>query len=90
VLDIYPELGALLSSFVSHLDDEKMRELNARVDIGPDGIFLNGDEEDARDVARSFLTEIGLINAISAPNSADAEADTGADNGTVEEVDGEE
>ena len=61
VLEQYPELAPLLNSVSALLDDDTMRQLNARVDIGADNLFGSGDEETPEDVARSFLSDKGLI-----------------------------
>src|SRR5699024_2900168 len=52
VLDEHPELEDVLNKLANRIDDEKMAELNARVDL---------DEEEPEDVARDFLVEEGLI-----------------------------
>lgn len=48
----YPELEGLLSKMDGLLNEDTMRALNAKVDIGG---------QDARTVAREFLREKGLI-----------------------------
>jgi len=53
IADKYPELVDILSILSGMISDSTMRNLNYRVDV-------NG--EDPRDVARSFLTENGLVN----------------------------
>ena len=60
VLERYPELEALLATFGTFLDNATLSGLNARVDLGTDGIFQNGDEESVADVARDFLTTAGV------------------------------
>lgn len=52
VLEANPEVGDLLNSVSVLLDDEKMRALNARVDV---------DRETIEAVATGFLTDQGLI-----------------------------
>ncbi len=52
ILDQYPQLVDVLSTLDGAIDEETMASLNAKVDI--DGM-------DARDVARAFLMEQGLI-----------------------------
>ena len=63
VLAQYPDLQTVLNGFVGLLDDAKMSELNARVDIGEDGEFDTGDEETPAAVAYDFLVSAGLIDA---------------------------
>jgi len=52
-LEKYPELKDLINNLAGKLDDEKMRELNYRVDK------LN---EDPAKVAKDFLVQSGLVN----------------------------
>src|SRR5699024_10003713 len=52
VLDEHPELEDVLNKLANRIDDEKMAELNAKVDL---------DKEEPEDVAREFLQEEGLI-----------------------------
>ncbi|MEZ7792003.1 glycine/betaine ABC transporter substrate-binding protein [Niallia circulans] len=52
-LEKYPELEDVLSMLVGKIDNEKMQELNAKVDI---------DKEQYEDVAVEFLKEEGLID----------------------------
>jgi osmoprotectant transport system permease protein len=52
-LEAHPELEEVLNMLQGRIDDEKMRELNARVDI---------DGEDYEQVAIDFLEEEGLID----------------------------
>lgn len=52
-LEKYPELEEVLSMLVGKIDNEKMQELNAKVDI---------DKEQYEDVAVEFLKEEGLID----------------------------
>jgi glycine betaine/choline ABC-type transport system substrate-binding protein len=60
-LDQYPEIEPLLNQLGALLDDAAMSQLNARTDIGPDGVFGSGDEEAAETVALSFLQSQRLI-----------------------------
>lgn len=53
VLEEHPELEDVLNSLAGRIDDEKMAELNAEVDL---------EEREPRDVAREFLKEEGLID----------------------------
>jgi len=53
VLEEHPELEDVLNSLAGRIDDEKMAELNAEVDL---------EEREPRDVAREFLEEEGLID----------------------------
>jgi glycine betaine/choline ABC-type transport system substrate-binding protein len=53
VLEAHPEVGEVLRLLGGILTDEKMQELNSRVDI---------DAEDPKTVAREFLQEAGLID----------------------------
>ena len=61
VLDQYPELADLLNNIGSYLDHKTMTQLNARVDLGYDGIRNNGDEKSPYAVARDFLIKAGVI-----------------------------
>lgn len=61
VLDANPEIAALLNTLWQALDNETMIALNARVDIGADGVLGNGDEEGVDDVAYNFLVSNRLI-----------------------------
>ena len=54
VLDTNPAIADLLNNLWQYLDNETMIALNARVDIGADGILANGDEESVDDVATIF------------------------------------
>ena len=62
VLDANPDLADLLNSVPQYLDDATMSQLNARVDIGADGVFDSGDEETPEDVAFSFLRSIDVLS----------------------------
>ncbi len=53
ILDAHPELVDLLDSLAGRIDDLKMSELNAKVDL---------EHLEPRDVARAFLVEEGLID----------------------------
>lgn len=48
-----------------------MRQLNARVDVGRDGEFNTGDEEDPAVVARDWLVETNLVDPANLPPIAD-------------------
>lgn len=72
VVDANPDLATLLNGFLPLLDDATMRQLNARVDIGRDGEFNTGDEEDPAAVARDWLVETNLIDPANLPPAADA------------------
>lgn len=52
VLEKHPELEEVLNKLVNRIDDTKMAQLNAAVDL---------DKRDPADVAREFLLEEGLI-----------------------------
>jgi len=52
VLEKHPELEDLLNKLAGRIDDKKMAELNAAVDL---------DKQEPADVARKFLEEEGLI-----------------------------
>ena len=54
VLDEHPEIEELFAPLSQLLIDEKMQELNARVDV---------DGEDYTAVARDFLIDEGLLEA---------------------------
>ncbi|MEM7133279.1 MAG: glycine betaine ABC transporter substrate-binding protein, partial [Chloroflexota bacterium] len=56
-----PEVADILSSFGQYLDLATIHSLNARVDIGADGVADSGDEETPEAVALSFLRSIGLL-----------------------------
>lgn len=66
-LDANPELATILNGFLPLLDDATMSQLNARVDIGLDGEFETGDEEDPAAVARDWLIEAGLVDPANLP-----------------------
>lgn len=61
ILDEYPELADLINELWQYLDNETMIDLNARVDIGADGVLGNGDEEQIEDVAYNFLISKRLL-----------------------------
>lgn len=61
LLAAYPELPDLISGLWQQLDNATMIDLNARVDIGADGILANGDEEKIEDVAYNFLVSKRLV-----------------------------
>lgn len=75
VLDVNPGLADLINPITELLDDETITRLNARVDIGVDGLFGSGDEETPDQVAKSFLVENGLIQPIAEVDSS-AQAST--------------
>ena len=52
MLQEHPELEEILNSLANLIDDIKMAELNAAVDL---------DKREPEDVAREFLEENGLI-----------------------------
>ncbi|HQA61151.1 MAG TPA: glycine betaine ABC transporter substrate-binding protein, partial [Tepidanaerobacteraceae bacterium] len=52
VLEKHPELEEVLNKLAGRIDDTKMAELNAAVDL---------DKREPKDVARQFLEEEGLI-----------------------------
>lgn len=52
VLKANPKVAELLEAVGTHLDNEKMRVLNAKVET---------DHEEAKDVAVDFLKENGLL-----------------------------
>lgn len=53
ILEKHPELEEVLNKLVNRIDDIKMAELNALVDL---------DKQEPADVAREFLRQEGLIN----------------------------
>ena len=61
ILDAYPEVADLINSLWQTLDNETITELNARVDIGADGLLANGDEETIEDVVYNFLVSKRLV-----------------------------
>ncbi|MEZ4727877.1 MAG: glycine betaine ABC transporter substrate-binding protein [Caldilineaceae bacterium] len=61
ILTAYPDLPELIGELWQHLDNETMITLNARVDLGGDGIVSNGDEESIEDVAYNFLISKRLL-----------------------------
>lgn len=66
-LEANPELATLLNGFLPLLDDATMSQLNARVDIGLDGEFDTGDEEEPAAVARDWLIAVGLVDPANLP-----------------------
>lgn len=60
LFDEYPQIADILNPLVGWLDTETMAALNARADIGADGVPGSGDEEDVRSVALSFLLDIDI------------------------------
>lgn len=75
-LEANPDLATVLNGFLPLLDDATMSQLNARVDIGLDGEFDTGDEEDPATVARDWLVETGLVDPANLPPSAEAPVTT--------------
>ena len=75
VLAANPDLKDVLNGFVQQLDDAKMSQLNARVDIGKDGEPNTGDEETPQAVAQDFLSKAGLLKAPLAAADANATSD---------------
>lgn len=71
VLDANPELATILNDFLPLLDDTTISELNARVDIGPDGEFNTGDEADPATVARDWLVATDLVDPANLPPGPD-------------------
>jgi len=61
VLERHPGLPDILNKLGRYLDNESMSALNARVDIGADGIIGSGDEEAVEDVAVDFLRQNRLF-----------------------------
>ncbi len=61
LLDGNPEIAELLNNLWQYLDNETMIALNARVDIGADGVLANGDEESVDDVAYNFLVSNRIV-----------------------------
>lgn len=61
ILDLHPELGPLLNQLSDLLDETTMSQLNAQVDIGPDGELASGDEASVEDVAYNFLRANRLV-----------------------------
>ncbi len=61
VLDANPELTEVLNSFLPFLGNATMSQLNAMVDLGPDGQFDTGDEQTPAAAADLFLRAAGLI-----------------------------
>ena len=85
VLEANPQIEEMLTSILPFLDDETMRTLNARVDIGADGAFNSGDEESPAAVARDFLNRIS-VNIQAGTTVTEA----GASEGSVEETTAEQ
>ncbi|MCB0063835.1 MAG: SH3 domain-containing protein [Caldilineaceae bacterium] len=75
VLDLHPEISALINHLSALITNDVMIELNARVDIGADGELASGDEESIEDVAYSFLRANRLVAlpeiAVSIANAED-------------------
>lgn len=67
VLEANPELATVLNGFLPLLDDKTISQLNARIDIGPDGEFNTGDEEEPAAVARDWLVETDLVDPANLP-----------------------
>jgi glycine betaine/choline ABC-type transport system substrate-binding protein len=61
LLQRHPELEALFNQLTPHLDNASMSKLNARVDLGADGVSASGDEESVEQVAYSFLRSRRLL-----------------------------
>ncbi len=61
VLDRTPEVADLFNRIAPFLNNEAMAKLNARVDLGEDGVAANGDEESVENVAYSFLRSHRLL-----------------------------
>lgn len=61
ILDQYPDLVTILDPLADALNETTMSQLNARANIGADGLFGSGDEESPKDVALSFLQSARLI-----------------------------
>ena len=60
-LDGNPQIAEALATFGQHLTTEVMTELNARVNVGPDGLINTGDEEAVDTIATAFLRSAGLL-----------------------------
>ena len=56
----YPELRSLFAQLNGALDTPTFSLLKAQVELGLDGVRQTGDEETAEQVARRWLTKIGL------------------------------
>ena len=61
ILESNPGLEAYLGQLGEYLDDVAIRQLNAEVGYGPDGVVASGDEILMEDAARLFLCTNGLI-----------------------------
>lgn len=62
-----PDLATVLNGFLPRLDDATISQLNARVDIGLNGEFDTGDEEDPAAVARDWLVAADLVDPAKLP-----------------------
>lgn len=60
VIETSPDVRTLLDQLGPLLDNATITELNARIDIGADGVRSSGDEETVVDVAASFLQSVNL------------------------------
>ena len=58
-----PQLATLLESYVPLLDTATMQQLTTLVELGPDGVAANGDEQSPQQAARVFLEEYNLLGA---------------------------
>ncbi|MEZ4713226.1 MAG: glycine betaine ABC transporter substrate-binding protein [Caldilineaceae bacterium] len=61
MLESNPGLEAYLGQLGEYLDDAAIRQLNAEIGYGPDGVGASGDEILMEDAARTFLCTNGLI-----------------------------
>jgi len=65
-----PEVAALLESYIPFLDTATMQQLTTRVELGADGVAASGDEENAQQVAVTFLREHNLLSQAQTGNTA--------------------
>ncbi|MEZ4866814.1 MAG: glycine betaine ABC transporter substrate-binding protein [Caldilineaceae bacterium] len=61
ILDANPAIADILNQLAPFLTQEAISQLNARVDIGADGVLDSGDEEDVDTVAQDFLRSKRLV-----------------------------
>ena len=61
IVAAYPHVVLLLNQLFETLDGTTMSNLNAQVDLGPDGEYNTGDEQSPMAVAEAYLERAGLF-----------------------------
>ncbi|MEZ4658448.1 MAG: glycine betaine ABC transporter substrate-binding protein [Caldilineaceae bacterium] len=69
VLEANPGLAAYLGQLGEFLDNDAMRQLNAQIELGDDGVQASGDEHNIREVATTFLCNRRIITNCAASAS---------------------